>query len=140
MSQSLEELQLINEAISKGIRYDDTVREGVIIFYFEGSNNFDEIPVYATVRTMDSGSVIASVSCYEFFNFGTDLMGGYRAYNAANDDALVARFYVDEDDDAVAHFCSVYEFGFDPRHFFSQLEYFANDMDDAYPFFRDAKR
>ena len=138
MSQSLEELQLINEVISKGLNYDDS-REGVIVIYFEGGDNLDEIPLYATVRTLDSGSVIASVSCYEFFSFKND-MGGYIACNKANDDALVARFYIDEDDDAVAHFCSVYEFGFDSRHFMSQLEYFANDMDDAYPFFREAKR
>jgi len=139
MSQSLEELQLINEAIRKGVRYDDTIREGVIVFYFEGSDNFDEIPVYVTVRETDSGTVVASGSCYEFFNFASDLVGGYRACNKANDDALVARFYIDEDDDAVAHYCCLYEFGFDSRHFFSQLEYFANDMDDAYPFFRAAK-
>ena len=138
MSQSLEELQLINQVVSKGLNYDDS-REGVIVIYFEGGDNLDEIPCYATVRTLDSGSVIASVSCYEFPSFKNDI-GGYIACNKANDDALVARFYIDEDDDAVAHFCSVYEFGFDPRHFMSQLEYFANDMDDAYPFFREAKR
>lgn len=138
MSKSMEELQLINVLNRKGLSYDDS-KEGIVVVYFEGGEHLNEIPLYVSMRTLDSGTVLGSVSCYEFFNFRNDI-NGYIACNRANDDALIARFYIDEDDDAVGHFCGLYEFGFDPNHFVSQLEYFANDMDDAYPFFLEARR
>ena len=52
----------------------------------------------------------------------------------------MAKFYIDEDGDAIGAFTGIYKHGFDARHFVDQLDYFAIDMDDAYPFFVEAKQ
>lgn len=137
MAKSFEEMQLIEQLQRDNLPYDDS-KDGIVIVNYSGEH-LEDIPCYVSIRKLDSGTVIASISCFEFFSFKNDL-NGYLACNKANDDALIARFYIDDDDDAVGFFTDIYTNGFDVQHFVDQMEYFAGDMDDAYPFFAEAKQ
>ena len=135
MGRTYEEMQLINQLRQAEIPYDDS-RDGVVIVRFSG-DNIDDINCYISVNKLESGLVSATVNFFDFFSFSSNL-NGYVACNKANEDSLVAKFYIDNEGDAVGEFTGLYRNGFDTEHFVSLLENFALDMDDAYPFFEEA--
>lgn len=132
-----EERQLINQLIQADLPYDDS-KEGLIVVFYEGGEHIETVSCYVSLRVLESGTVVATVNCFDFFNFSNDY-SGYVACNRANDDALVARFTIDNEDDVVGDMTCLYKNGFDAAHFVDTLGYFAVDMDDAYPFFEEAK-
>lgn len=139
MAHTYEELQLLNQLHRSDISYDDS-REGIIIANFGAGDHIDDINCYISVNKLESGTVAINVNFFDFFNFGSNL-NGYVACNKANDDALVAKFYIDEDGDAIGAMTMLYRDNFNEEYakqLVDTLENFALDMDDAYPFFEEA--
>lgn len=139
MSHTYEELQLLNQLNNANIAYDDST-EGLIIANFGAGDHIDDINCYISVNKLDSGVVAVNVNYFDLFNFGSNL-NGYVACNKANDDALVAKFYIDDEGDAIGALTMLYRDDFSEefaKQLVDTLENFALDMDDAYPFFEEA--
>ena len=99
----------------------------------------DEIECSIYLTQHDDGDVLACISCFDFEKFDSSAKG-YVACNKANDESVVAKFYIDEDGDPVADFHCWYEDDVDEEHFYRQLQSFICDIDDTYVLFEKIRK
>ena len=116
-----------------GIDYED-VNDSALDVVISG-DNCPAIEVTCSLRMTEHGTIIASFSNWDLTEFGFATDNVYYRCNQANDDSLLARFYVDEDDDLIAHCTFLYYDAINPADIYKLAVAFANDIDDAYKFF-----
>lgn len=134
MSYTKEMQEFVNYLEQKGVPYSERSERSIEVCY--SGENLEGIDCVISIGTTET-CVFALLSFYDFPAFEGEVKG-YIACNDANDDAAVARFYIDEDNDVVANCCVYYPEALDPAQLLTQLEMFASDVDDAYPFFENA--
>ena len=117
--------------------------DDMIVLRWRGGDNLNEINIYVSVRTMDSGSILVSMSCYDFSNFSNHYAKGLIACNQLNNDELV-KYYIDEEGDAASHTTLLFNaYGvsssFSPEQVLITASMMALSADDAYAVLEKSK-
>lgn len=117
--------------------------EHTINITFHGEN-LKDINVSVTCIEAGDDAIVASVTCYDLFNFEDKYSAGLIACNKANEDNMMVKFYIDEDNDVVVKTTLLFNgYGvdaeFNPGVVFTLALQVMLSVEDEYPNFAKAK-
>ena len=115
----------------------------MVVFKWNGGDNLNDINIYVSVSSLESGAVMATISCYDFPNFSNHYAKGVLACNQLNNDELV-RYFIDDEGDAGASLSILFNAYGVPSNFYPEqvlitAAMMALSADDAYAVFEKAK-
>jgi len=127
-------LMEIRQANNKTIfdSYDQYAMEKGVTLNF-GGENLNSISISIMFAVTDGGTPFANISCYDLPSFSGKLFAGYKVCNELNCDELV-KYYIDEDDDCVAHGVIVFDDdNYAPSLLLELATMMALSVDESYP-------
>lgn len=115
------------------------ITESSLLVDMEGDENVETVSCSITFSETADDETLVIISYYDLPEIPGGEIPTLRACSRANDDGMYAKFYIDEDGDTVASYSQVYP-SFSSLALYKVVLTFADDVDVAFGFFREARR